>query len=602
MYAAAVHPGASMAKFLPRHTDRRTPGKLEEYLTQDGEADQPGDTPKTPSKSVPASSSGHRSPYLERAYSDVPEIGKAFRWYDHVFRSAYWFNSSRAGKIFPAAARSAALYIMNSVLARNEYERKKMWSHEDPIHNLFVPDNAHVTIPSIWVSEVFPPSEFNTLIKSMEKNGWDKGRVRNRFQESNQEHLIKSRSGAGPRWWTLGAVRRESSLRFVPDAKLEKLPEEFDYVELTALSVGPSLTVVLANFTLSELGQSFVDRAWHANHEPRILRDRWRFSTEDRLFSGMHETQESRHHLHDLAREWMTNRCPGGFSRGKIQQPLMDLLILNELTPPEQGSNRSNYAENLRSLGIAGFGAYKITSPQLPGLHLEPVDERLHSSIDWRFTWTLWGEQSEIGKGLERSPASQRSEYDDIRILVKESVQDFFCAATTLHFIEMKRDQLALHRDNARSHHGEFGKKYLRLLRENVLTSSLDTSSIVHDVEKFSAGTYIITGGAIFIRAPQEWISKGVNEGSVNFSERITKRQLEGARELADSDKEYREILSTVAALGSSIDAFKVQRYAIIVSVFSLIIAIVAILVTIIGPTDTAAFIDHARRWFSVRL
>ena len=42
-------------------------------------------------------------------------------------------------------------------------------------------------------------------------------------------------------------------------------------------------------------------------------------------------------------------------------------------------------------------------------------------------------------------------------------------------------------------------------------------------------------------------------------------------------DADYREILSTVSSLGSSIYAFKVQRYAITVALISIVLAAIAL-------------------------
>ena len=56
--------------------------------------------------------------------------------------------------------------------------------------------------------------------------------------------------------------------------------------------------------------------------------------------------------------------------------------------------------------------------------------------------------------------------------------------------------------------------------------------------------------------------------------------------ELASEDKEYREILSAVASLGASIDAFKVGRVALWVSLISLAVSMIALLLADVG-SDT---------------
>jgi hypothetical protein len=53
------------------------------------------------------------------------------------------------------------------------------------------------------------------------------------------------------------------------------------------------------------------------------------------------------------------------------------------------------------------------------------------------------------------------------------------------------------------------------------------------------------------------------------------------------ADHEYRDILSTVASLGASVDAFRLGRLALWVAIASLGIALMTLLVTEIGD-DTA--------------
>lgn len=62
-----------------------------------------------------------------------------------------------------------------------------------------------------------------------------------------------------------------------------------------------------------------------------------------------------------------------------------------------------------------------------------------------------------------------------------------------------------------------------------------------------------------------------------DYLDEITKEQSETVEDLVRFDADYREILSTVSSLGSSIYAFKVQRYAITVALISIVLAAIAL-------------------------
>jgi hypothetical protein len=52
---------------------------------------------------------------------------------------------------------------------------------------------------------------------------------------------------------------------------------------------------------------------------------------------------------------------------------------------------------------------------------------------------------------------------------------------------------------------------------------------------------------------------------------------------LTDADRDYRDILSTVASLGASADASKLGRWALVVAIASLVVASVTILIADLG-------------------
>lgn len=528
--------------------------------------------------------------YLHKAYAAVPEIGKGRRWYDWPYRVFNTLLSSRLGKRMPSVIRGHLSNGLNYLLPYNELDRDRAWSRE-ALHNLIVPPNERVAIPSLWIAEVFPPSEIHNLIRAIDDHGWDKKRVQFGMGEPNQEMLERSRQGAGWSWWRLGSIV-DTSVKYSDfESQKQRLPPDFQHVDLVAVQFGSGLTVVLAHFHLSELGAGRVDRVWHAVREPRMVRGHGRPRTEDRLWSGIGETQESRRALHDLARGWMSGNCPGSFAHSHGKQPLMDLLLLNEHDPSkgERPDHLFNWA--LRALGITGSDVTWITFKQLPGLLLEQVDTGLCPELNGETTWTLWGQTDSVVTNTHNLGAYNGDRHVAIAHLVDDSMSNFFARLSMSHFLRLKTSQNASLRDTARSRHGRFSRRDLQRLRDSFLTSSLDISSIMRDVESFNAPSQFLDEPT-FLRNIAPWIQSETKERGgtprepINMNQELREKQITEAKELMTFDRDYRDIMSTVASLGSSIDAFKIQRYALGVAVLSLTVALITLVVAMLGSIE----------------
>ncbi len=296
----------------------------------------------------------HANRYLEDATKRVPHVGHGDRWYDRLFRVLESLRASRFIRHLPAPFREPLTMLYSRMLEQNALERERAWSLDDISHNLHIPSGEHVTVPSIWVADVFPPSEADNLRRQIDRNGWDRQRARYDLGETNQEILRRSRSEVGWSWSRLGAIVSTSSDRVSLDGPKQKLPSQFETIEVVARQVGRGLTIVIAHFQLSMEGRGQVDKVWHAKHEPRMVRDQGRPRAEGRLWAAFRDTQTSRRRLHDLAREWMAAACPGAFVRGGVRQPLMDLLLLEQYDPSLGERARHPLHDALRALGVDG--------------------------------------------------------------------------------------------------------------------------------------------------------------------------------------------------------------------------------------------------------
>jgi len=537
----------------------------------------------------------------EDAYKTIPEIGKGCRWYDLPYKCLNGILLSTVGKRFPRKIREALVHAINNLTPYYFLDRYRARNREDPFENLIVSVGENVRVPGMWVCEFFPPSQFDSLKQALECHGWDRNRLLYDTLEGNQEMLERVRSGEGRIWWRIGTTVSLKSHILVPDAERSNLPAEFNNIDLVGLQVGPGLTAVVANFRLSDKGQRSLNEVWHAIHEPRLVRQNGQPKAEDRLWSGFSETQAERARLHFLARKWMAENFPGVFAADKCtQQPLIDLLLLKEHDPSLGQQEERVFSNALRALGVKNSGIYQDFADELPGLLLEAVDPLLCPILKGENTWTLWGQASKVYKAVPEIYKNGLEEYDPIYLYLDDIIQVFFIRLAMSDFLRLKEQQNSSLRDTARSRHGRFNRKDLQELRDNFLSGSLDTSSIVRDVQAFTSWSRHGRNGVRFVRRKSAWLEdqdrkngKNLQEEPVELDNELNSYLNKKAEELIAIDRDYRDILSTVASLGASIDTSKTQRTAVIISLIALFIS----LVTLVGLDKVNTLIWAIWNW-----
>jgi hypothetical protein len=539
------------------------------------------------------------SPDVEQAFDLVPEIGEGVRWYDPPYRFLAWLLSGWRRKLFPRAARTWINDRLNDLLQFNEHDRNKAWNLESNFQNLFVPADEHVRVGGIWVVELFPPTQLPALERSMEKNGWNKPRAVLPHEANNLATLERSRSGAGGNWWRLADVVAFGSKRHSFHAHKRRLPEEFEMVEIRAVQIGQGLTAAVAHFTLTADAAGALDVAWHRPHEPMLTRQNGRLHPLDRKWAGLRVTQDARRKTHTSARRWLAKVLPGSFAADGEPQVLLELIMLDEFDPMTatfDDSNeeqarfaRANIHDAYRALGLDISDYEMIKSRSFPKLVLSQPNRRGYDKLSDDPTWTLWGNVTSAGKAFadERELFGSSAETAVARNV--DRFHNLLPILATVEYLSNLGAGYARLRDRASTSHGKFKPRALRDLRRSLLTLSLNITSMRRDVGEFWE---LISrwGGLSDFKihvAPSRKIRDRLAGRRIPKPTRLddalkTRLDRHFVR-LTEADRDYRDILSTVASLGASADAFKIGRWALWVAVASLVVASATILLADIG-------------------
>lgn len=524
----------------------------------------------------------------------VPEAGEGYRWYDYPYRVLWWLSTDWRRKLMPPFMRTWLNNGVNWLIPFNEHDRDFAKSLDGWMHNIRAPRDEHITTPSIWLVELFPPTDLPRLEAALRKNGWD---VRRRFSpinERNQVMLARSRSGGGSLWWNLINVVRHDRSWFGMDSIREHLPPEFDYIELNAVQIGQGLTAVFAEFHLRDEAAAALDVEWHKQHEPLLLWERSRPRSLDRHWATIHEVQLARRSMHYAARDWLATRLPGFFSRMERPQPLLELMLFDNLDPtvlPRPAQNRDqrvSEGDALRALGIERPVFHMLTSPDMPKLVLHSLRSVGKDPLGDDPTWTLWGSRPAVLKAVGPENLEYVGGNDNQKIAHRlvNSMRNLFLMISVSVYLEGTEERFAEIRDRASARHGKFRPRAIRGLRQSFLTLSLDLASMQHDVAAFWKRSWYWEGDPKFsyVPTPDERSrarkAKKSPEAPISFNDRLKERHEEWFEQLRQADSDYRDILSTVSALGSSADAFRTGRLALWVAVVSLIVAVATVLVS----------------------
>lgn len=516
---------------------------------------------------------------------------ESLKWYSLAFRMLWKFQLTFLHRHAPLGVKNAVVYWQNFALAFHYHALNKVWSGSDPLKNLQTPKHEHVQLPSIWVVEIYPPSKSVDLQSRLSENGWDKTRRVGGLGQGNREKLESSRSGHGWRWWELAHIVDPKVRPLHPLAHSQKLPKSFQEIEIVAVQIGDGLTAVLARFQLQEHASARLDRAWHQAAKPRISWGGGLPRALNRKEVAIETTRKVRDDIHQDARHWLKKACPGFFVATSLDQPVLDLLLLEE-HDPSRAEAGYELSECLYGLGIPRHDPLRRTAPTLPGFLLTPSVSPLQN-VGHNRAWTLWGRRHSLS-----ATADFRASGASAKIIHRQ-ISDILVQLSLSEFLNALEYQYADLRDRAHTQRQKIRRRDLEHLRSNFLTLSLDVTSVVRDIDGFYASAQLFSEGTrfeVFKALPIEHTDvlnrdEVTAQPKTDFGKSLKADHLAKCHQLAQSDKNYREILSTVASIGSSIDTFKVGRMALLVALASLGVALVTLLLTDVGNASVLSAI-----------
>lgn len=513
---------------------------------------------------------------IRRLFDRVPEIGTRWRWYDVPYRFFSWWLRSWRRHIVPPAVRRLMYRGMNFLIAFNEHERHKIEPLDDPMYNLVIPNQVRLTQSGIWAVELFPPSQYKMLEHSLQKSGWKRAPLRS-WDDSNAKQVKRAREGRGFAWSRIGSVAQANANSVFPDTKREDLPKEFDFIELTAVQLGTSVTALVAFFHLSEAGESSLDRVLRGSHEPTIT---WlgfhRPKVTNRHFAAIEATQNERMRLHNLARTWFSRKCPGFFASRSNVHPVLDMNLFEGLDPVAE-HNRVETRDALRALGMNARGFHQYISSDMKGTVLVPTEGAAGPHEPLQNCWAIAGEYKRVVDENERTGYGNKPyAASTLGHMFNDAAGAFILHLAMMAYISEQRAIYSASRDLASTRHRRYTARKARKLSAELLESGLDLSAVARDSRHlWSKYSY----RSVDVQAVPTGLHRK-NFEPFDLIESLGKKNDADFQRLLDEDETYRTVLSTAASLGASADSARSGCLALVVAIGSMIVAAITLLVT----------------------
>lgn len=515
--------------------------------------------------------------------------------FERIKKVLYWVRRAWAAELVPDRLLTPLDYLINLNMQFRSFRRALAgfrWGDEDLCQ---VPATDHVRVPSLFIVELFAPSGKANLERAIKRNRWHTKQLR-MFGRHYMPTPDEARTGDRWSWWNLGEVVRRGSDVIAGDAVRREMPHEFDRVDLKALQIGQGITAVMAKFDLNDAAISRLDEAWHRQYQPEMYWGKWGGAWPRPLdpdFVAFRRVQEERGRLHDAARQWFSSKWPGFFATNGQPQPLLDVVLFDEISAYPKTRPTMGVEGAVRALGLP-HTVYVQRSPKLPAMTLGERDVRSDSDMEHRRTWALWGNRAEIVEGLSHLLEYYGSGQSDRAIAhcVHDAIEDYFLRLSISEMLGVCDGRYASMRDDARKH-GQ-----LERLRASLLTLSIDMSSIDRDIRAYNARGWQRDNAKFFFEASPYLVAEYEEHGDrpnepINLNERLLDEQARMLETLRAADNDYRGILTAAASLTSSLQSIRMAKTAFRVAAASLVVAVVTLLITDISKHSLFGTIGH---------
>jgi hypothetical protein len=455
-----------------------------------------------------------------------------------------------------------------------------------------LPEGEFVHIPVIWLAEVFTPTTIDRLTAGVSRLIRKSDGTWPSHSEDPIAWIQASRRQGGGQWHNLVYVLPGKPRMLPPRTVLDELPPGIRSVHLMLQTVTPTVTVLTAAFrpdaTRASGLHGILNKDFATRPEP--LPD-GSYAITDAWTQKARAVEEWRSALRSEAADWLASRFPGSVNRlAPGQVPAIELLVTGSYRPWDMVASPDEIPGWAEILDLGAWAAtyWGSASP----LRLNERATRWITPAD-RHVLVLAGLEREIaavaGPGNNMSEAIALMDEQAGRLLTRWSL-------TVL--LQELNEQTSAIQDAAERVGGRQSAHGLSEVQRQLLQGGIDSRIVANDIVRFAKSQWWNFNVLKFTEVAPASITAGKpppapKATSFSLIETLGLRMVADGERVAEQESDLREVLNTSAQLAAAAANIRLQRTAVVVAIISLVIAAIAVVVSLHQSGTPVAPVVH---------
>ncbi len=274
------------------------------------------------------------------------------------------------------------------------------------------------------------------------------------------------------------------------------------------------------------------------------------------------------------ARAWFKDRCGGYFADQPGGAPITDLTLFQNFDPLGSEPDR-NASDALEAIGLRDLEFFGMKSSSLPGYVITQSASRPRFGDR---VFNCYGVVGQMGRARQENthPGSRPDPDSPSRLAsaANRSIGPLLALFAVEHYLSLLESSRARARDSAPTAHHKYRLNRLRSLRKELLKDGVDLPPLARDCLVVTSKFWREAMGLDLRTAS---MPRSPSRTDVDLLSATRKRHKARIRQVLRADANYRQTLSTVSALGSSIESTRTSRAALFVSVGTLAVTVLVL-------------------------
>jgi hypothetical protein len=440
-------------------------------------------------------------------------------------------------------------------------------------------NDESVQLASIWVVELYTPSQIAGLKLGIARMGWEHGRSSN---ESILTWAADARRSDGGRWASLGMV---TSKRHFVSERVAELPRGVDAAFPELMSLTPSITALIIAFIMDDANSHAPDAPLRASFATRAEERpalRWwnvaayvLFNSDIRLSKTIRDPDSQRRHavaqcvsrIETSCTDWVREKLPGVFSsdlRGGTF-PTAALMITEKCDPGKENLKSTRAFEGLSI--DRDFDAW--ISDQWPCARL--VVPGLRSEDGLRLTFACRRSDAFPKATGYPDPTSNWT----ISQRANETIREFLARWSLTSMLDGYRERLSELRDKSATVRSYRSIRDLKQLRSLIRAQLYDIDIAAHEIRQFTRDPWY--HHEVLQMRPMD----ARFGGSGNLASALRESQSTRADQVSRESDLLKSVLSVSSNVSQTITNLRIQWLMLILTSVSIGIAIAALYVSV---------------------